>query len=816
MTAIPTLHGAYVFGDFCSKKIWLGMQAGNGTWSRVDLLSTNLSISTFGEDTLGELYVAHLGGSIHRFVRVRPRLTVTRSGSGTGTVNGPGGLACGGVCSVEYEPGELVTLTATLSANSWLAGWSGACGGTADCAVLMDGDRSVTAVIHPRPVFQFSAPSYSVNEGSGSATITVQRLGTTDGTATVDYAIEAGSATPPPTAGADFAGLGPGGSLTGTLTFTPGQGSTSFTIPIVNDARAEGPETILLSLHNPTAGGVLGAQPTAVLTIVDNDSAGTLEFGQTTYSTGEASASFAVPVQRSGGGAEATVTWTVIGGSAVLGTDFTTPDGVVPGSVTFGANVTGTVTFGANVSSVSIPLTLLRQSDTLADGPRTIRLALSGPQPAGFATLGPRSTATLTITDNDSAGAIQFSPASLSVSEATASGKAVFTVARSQKASGVTVDWAVIPGGTAALGTDYDGPTSGTLSFGADVLSQTLELPLIDRPGAQGSRTVLIQLSNQKGGATLGAAKTAILTITDDEVGVWFGQATYMASEGSGTASITVLRTGPTGTAVTVTFDTGDVADTATPAPTPGACAAGADYRPILAGSLTFNPGETSKAFPLQLCGDSVEEGAETLTLRLTGVSSPAHVGAPSTATLTILENDEGGVLKFSAPTSSVNEGSGQVVLTVNRTGGSAGSVFVDYLIAGDSATAHPAAGFDFTGPVPSLALTGTLEFAAGVMSRTLTIPVVNDGAIEPNETFTVTLQNAQGGATVGSPGVATVTIVDNDRTGTVQFGQATTTVQEFAPSVTLTVTRTGSTSGPASVGYEITGDRRQWIRRRT
>ena len=59
----------------------------------------------------------------------------------------------------------------------------------------------------------------------------------------------------------------------------------------------------------------------------------------------------------------------------------------------------------------------------------------------------------------------------------------------------------------------------------------------------------------------------------------------------------------------------------------------------------------------------------------------------------------------------------------------------------------------------------------------------------------------------MGTPGVATVTIIDNDRTGTVQFSQATTTVQEFAQSVTLTVTRTGPTSGLASVGYEITGN---------
>ena len=95
---------------------------------------------------------------------------------------GPDGLACGTSCNVQYEPGQMVTLTASPGATSWLAGWSGGCGGTEDCVVSMDGDRSVTATFSLRPVFQFSAPSYSVNEGNGAATITVQRLGTTAGT----------------------------------------------------------------------------------------------------------------------------------------------------------------------------------------------------------------------------------------------------------------------------------------------------------------------------------------------------------------------------------------------------------------------------------------------------------------------------------------------------------------------------------------------------------------------------------------------------------------------------------------------------------
>ena len=120
----------------------------------------------------------------------------------------------------------------------------------------MDGDRSVTATFNPRPVFQFSAPNYSVSEGTANAVITVQRLAATASTVTVDYAIVAGSAVASPAADADFGG--PGGSLTGTLTFLPGQTSKTILIPIVDDTRAEEPETVLLSLHNPGTGAAAG------------------------------------------------------------------------------------------------------------------------------------------------------------------------------------------------------------------------------------------------------------------------------------------------------------------------------------------------------------------------------------------------------------------------------------------------------------------------------------------------------------------------------------------------------------------------------
>src|SRR6202008_1456102 len=67
----------------------------------------------------------------------------------------------------------------------------------------------------------------------------------------------------------------------------------------------------------------------------------------------------------------------------------------------------------------------------------------------------------------------------------------------------------------------------------------------------------------------------------------------------------------------------------------------------------------------------------------------------------------------------------------------------------------------------------GTLNFASGETSKTLLIPIVDDVWAEGNESFTITLSNPSG-AVLGSPSVATVTLIDNESsTGTNPISQA-------------------------------------------
>ena len=62
----PTLYGAYLYADFCSGKIWALRHDGAAVTEQMQIADTGLSISSFGEDPSGEVYVLTFEGAIHR------------------------------------------------------------------------------------------------------------------------------------------------------------------------------------------------------------------------------------------------------------------------------------------------------------------------------------------------------------------------------------------------------------------------------------------------------------------------------------------------------------------------------------------------------------------------------------------------------------------------------------------------------------------------------------------------------------------------------------------------------------------------------
>jgi hypothetical protein len=151
------------------------------------------------------------------------------------------------------------------------------------------------------------------------------------------------------------------------------------------------------------------------------------------------------------------------------------------------------------------------------------------------------------------------------------------------------------------------------------------------------------------------------------------------------------------------------------------------------------------------------------------------------------------GALQFSLSNYSVNEAASTATIAVTRSGGTSGAVSVDYATSDGTATA----GADYTAAV------GTLTWSDGESgAKTFSVAIVNDTSPESSQTVNLTLSNPAGGATLGSPASAVLTIIDNDNPGTLAFGAATYSVNETNGSVTITVTRNGGTNGAVSVNY--------------
>jgi uncharacterized repeat protein (TIGR01451 family) len=710
-------------------------------------------------------------------------VTITRS-SGTGTVTVPFFTTPGtGQPDQDYKSVSLpVTFTAGITSR------------TVSVPIVnnttLDGNRSVLLNLGPpvgnavlgspaaasltildndqAGVVRLGASTYSVAESAGSLVVTILRAGSNlAGNVSVSYAtgnvsvdpLRAGAAVAAASAvpGQDFT------ATSSTLTFAAGQTTATVRIPITNDTLAEGPETFTFSLLDPSAGVTLGTPATATVTIVDNDVAGTVKFEKAEYPVNESVESVTLKVVRSGGAASGVTV------------DFTTQDGTATagaGEVSEGGDygrTSGTLTFGAGNTSAIITIPI--RQDRLAEGSETFTVVLGNPQ--GGVALGTPPTARVVIVDDESA--FQFSTGTYSVRESVTG--AVVTIQRSGAlATPATVTFTATPG-SAVADVDFR-PVSTVVSFAPNVASKTVTVPILNNGLVQGNRTVLLGLGGPTGGAQLGTLASAVLTIVeDDQPGtIKLSAATYTVAETAGSLLVNIVRTGVNLAGnVSVTLTTGN-----------GSALAGLDYTAV-ATVVTFNAGQATRSVRIPILNDTLAEGNETFTLQLSDPTSGAGLGTPSTATVTIVDDDKGGVVKLSAATYSFSEGAGNVSITVVRSGGVASDVLVDYGFTDVTATA----GSDYRGE------SGTLSFAANQTNATIVVPILQDLLAEGNETFRVTLGNVQGGATLGVPSVATVTIVDDE--SAIQFGQAGYTGREGA-AATVTLVRSGALDTPAAV----------------
>ena len=138
------------------------------------------------------------------------------------------------------------------------------------------GTLSGGQVVNNQALLSFSQANQSVNEAAGFITITVNRTGDVSTPVTVDYATDDTGAPIQcaPVSGNTLASSRCDFGITlGTLRFAASETQKSFVIPITQDAYSEGPESLTVSLSNPTGGATLMLPSIATVTINDSTSA---------------------------------------------------------------------------------------------------------------------------------------------------------------------------------------------------------------------------------------------------------------------------------------------------------------------------------------------------------------------------------------------------------------------------------------------------------------------------------------------------------------------------------------------------------------
>lgn len=359
-------------------------------------------------------------------------------------------------------------------------------------------------------------------------------------------------------------------------------------------------------------------------------------------------------------------------------------------------------------------------------------------------------------------------------------GSVVVSVTRTGGNEGsATVNYAT-SNGTATAGSDYTA-TSGTLSFAVGEYVKTFSIPVQDDTAYEGNETINLTLSAATGNATLGTLSTGTVTLTSDELPtpVSISPTATSVTEAATTVTFTVSREAALGYTGTVAYATSN-----------GTATAGTDYT-AASGSLSFAAADLSKTFTVSILHDTTLESDETFNVTLSSPSGGVALGSPSSAVVTILDNDTPVPVSISPAPASVTEAATTLTFTVSRaTLGNAGNI--SYATSNGTATS----GSDYT------ATSGTLSFLATDLSKTFTVPVLADTTPEGAETFTVTLSTPTGGIALGSPSSTTVTIQDDDAPTPLTISTAATTVNEAATALTFTVSRTAALGAAGTVAY--------------
>lgn len=546
----------------------------------------------------------------------------------------------------------------------------------------------------------------SVTEGTGAGstnavfTVTLSAQPPAGSPVTVDYATVAGSAT----SGTDFT------ATSGTLTFSNGGALTqTLSVPITRDNIDENDEGFVVNLT--AAGGTL-TDAQGAGTIVDDDAVPTPSVGNlsvTEGNSGTTTATFTVSLSHPSSFPLAYQVFTADGSAQAPG-DYT----AVPSLALNFAPLQTTQTVSVSVIG-----------ELLVEANETFVLNLATAVPDGLPPVIASGTATIA---NDDSATLSIVGNSGPEGNAGTTPRA-FTATLSAPVQGqVQVGYATADGSATLADADYQA-ASGTLTFASSVTTQTLSVNVVGDTEVEPDQSFAVNLSNlvAPAGVTLGTASASGVIVNDDAASFSISGANVVeGTGGSTTLNFSVSLSAPVKDPVTVQYAT--VAGSAT---------ASADFA-AASGTLTFSGSQPTQLVPVSIVADNLVEPDESFTMVLSNASGATIATASATGAIV---NDDAATLSINDLTLPEGNGGGTTpfVFTIASSNPSAAPITVNYQTSNGSAGA----------PNDYAAAAGSATIPAGATSATVTVLVVADDILEPNETFSLTLSGAQG-ATIG------------------------------------------------------------------
>jgi predicted extracellular nuclease len=563
------------------------------------------------------------------------------------------------------------------------------------------------------------------------------------GGVTFDIATQDGSAA----AGSDYVSR----TLT-TQTIPEGQSSYTFDVTVNGDTAIEPDETFLVNVTNVINATVGDGQATGTIQNEDSSNASITDVTIVEGNSGVTYAVFTVTLDNPPT-APVTFDYATSSGTATAGSDYL----AVSGQISFGV--------GETVKTISVPIV----GDSVSEGNETFTVTLSNPTTGGGIADG---SALGTITNDDGPGYFALATGS-------------FAQNWINTGQITTADnWSGVPFIIGYLGdTDPSGSATG-------VDPRTLTGANLGAVDVIPNLTVTTSLSGGVGE----------FEIANPTIGI----------QGSGTAdapSIVLYMDASGRSGVRVQATLRDIDTTADDAVQPIAV----QYRTSPNGTWINAPGgyfadvttggSATQTTLLDITLPAGANNAPTLQIRILTTNAPGNdewVGIDD-----IVVSSAQAAPNYSVADAAAFEGTGggttPIVFTVSRAGDASAAGTVDYAVT------FAGGGFSADATDLASALSGTVSFAIGETSRTITLDIAADSNPEADEGFTVTLSNPSSG-TIGDS-AATGTIVNDD--GTPPFVTIADVVQAEgnagASLFTFTVTRTGG-SGAFTVDYATTG----------